>query len=244
MSFLKTFYVVLGVILLQLILAYPRRSDDIITRALQSIIDMHKQNDTKHEFLAEIQKMFCPEQPVCKENNVIDLSNEQIYEIAMPRGANNSDIIQDFGLCCLPCSCDDDACAENNNCCLTKQAVALDKGRTPVNRTIQNDCIAATSKSYFDKTPMHFKYPHYFMVTRCFSNRDNITLVTKCEKPDKDEVKADEMIPVYSKATNRTYWNMYCAICNDDYVNLIHWHATIHLNRHYLRNRSALAVNC
>ena len=156
------------------------------------------------------------------------------YQMSRPtksRRQDNGDKIQDFGLCCLPCSCDDEACAENDNCCLTRQ-VDLEKDRSPMNRTILMDCIAATSKSYFSKTSLP-KYPHYSMITRCFSNRKNATLVTQCEQPNTQNVKADETIPVYSKVTDRTYWNKYCAICNDDSLRFVNWGATIHLNQYY-----------
>ena len=240
MGSIKNIYILIVVILLQSTFPYSNSSDEHITRALQFIVDTHNQTHTEHEFLSKIQTMFCPDQPVCKQNDVNETSTVQSIDFMTSQGINQREIIQPLGLCCLPCSCNDNTCAENDNCCLTKQTINVEKSQTGVNRTIQNNCIAATSKSYFSKTSLDTNYPHYSMVTRCFNNRDNVTLVTRCEQPDLHDIKADETIPVYSKVTGRTYWNKYCAICQNDSQNIVTWDAKIHMKRDYFifRHRS------
>ena len=241
MCSLKRIYILIGVMFLQSTSSYSNSSDYLIRRALQFIVDMHNQTHTEYEFLSKIQTIFCPDQPVCKQHNVIETSTVQSTDFMTSQWINQRDIIQPLGLCCLPCSCNDNTCTENDNCCLTKQIFDPEKAQSPQgNSTIQNDCIAATSKSYFSKTHVDFKYPHYSMVTRCFNNRDNVTLVTRCEQPDLHDLKADETIPVYSKVTGRTYWNKYCAICQNDSQDIVTWDAKIHMKRDYLifRHRS------
>ena len=234
MSSLKTMYNLIGVILLQPTLSDSKSSDDLITTALEFIVGMHNENHTEHEFLSKIQTLFCPDQPVCKQHDVIESPIAQSIDLMTSYWTSQKKIIQPLGLCCLPCLCVENACAENDNCCLTKQAVDLRKDHpSSVDKIIENDCIAATSKSYFSKTNVDFKYPHYYMVTRCFSNRENVTFVTRCEQPDTHDLKVDETIPVYSKATGRTYWNKYCAICQNDWQDAVTWDAIIHMNRDY-----------
>ena len=223
------YHMFIGVILLQSTL-----SNATIRRALQLIIEMHNGTDTEHAYLSNIQKLFCPDQPLCKQHDVSESPNAQINSSMTLQWTAQRELIQRLGLCCLPCSCDDDKCAENENCCLSKQTIDFENGKTPINTSIQKDCIAATSRSYFSRTNTDTTYPYYSMVTRCYGNRDNSTLVTRCEQPDMYNIKADETIPVYSKATGRTYWNKYCAMCHDDHHNLIMWKATVYMRRNYL----------
>ena len=57
---------------------------------------------------------------------------------------------------------------------------------------------------------------------------NNVTS-NKCQQPN--YVDPDEIRPVASLHTSRTYWNKYCAICNNDSEEIVQWNATM-----YMRN--------
>ena len=245
MGFSKIICTLIGLFLLQPPVSYCKyRSSDIVSSALQFIVDLYSQNHTEHEILSKIQSVFCPEQPLCDQDgervDAIESSTAIVNDSKLLRWINQKEIIELTGLCCLPCLCDNNKCSENDNCCLTKQAASLKKAQEPVHTEFKNECIGATSMSYFSKTTSDNKYPHYSMVTNCFNNRDNVTLVTRCERPDTHDVKVEETIPVSSLITGRTYWNKYCAVCQNDSLDIVSWNATIYMKRDYIifRNRS------
>ena len=248
MNFIKNVQVFIGVLLLQPFGHYcGHHSNDIIASALQVAIDLYNENHTEHEFLSMIQTLFCPDQPVCNQPDVTESSDALSSDFTTSRGAYQRDIIKSLKHCCLPCSCDDVTCSENDNCCLTKQAISFETAQTPAETTIKTACIAATSRSYFSKHTLENTYSRYSMVTRCFKNRDNATLVTRCEQPGIYDITPDVTIPVFSLTTGRTYWNIYCAVCQNDTQDLVTWDATVYLRRNYFifshRSRPVTAAN-
>ena len=105
---------------------------------------------------------------------------------------------------------------------------------------VQQECIAATVMSYRNKLNLDSSHINhmYRMVTRCFHDNTNLTLVNKCQQPDTDALS--ENIPVTSQITGYTYWNKPCAICNDDGDDVIEWtpNVLIKTNIPYFSNSS------
>ena len=88
---------------------------------------------------------------------------------------------------------------------------------------VKQECVVASVASYRNK--LTFDYSHmnhmYRMVTSCFHDNTNLTLVAKCQHPDTDALSHN--IPVTSHITGYTYWNKPCAMCNDDDDDVIEW---------------------
>ena len=78
----------------------------------------------------------------------------------------------------------------------------------------------------------------FHMVTTCFLDNSNLTLVDECQNPDPDALSNN--IPVTSQKTGYTYWNKPCAICNDDEDDIIEWipYVIIKRNIPYFSNYS------
>ena len=70
------------------------------------------------------------------------------------------------------------------------------------------------------------------MTTKCFEDKSNDSIVSKCESPDIYNI--DETVPVTSVKTGRTYWNKHCAICNGDTNDLFQWTTKILLGKDVL----------
>ena len=105
---------------------------------------------------------------------------------------------------------------------------------------VEQECIAATVVSYRNKLslePSHVNHM-YRMVTNCFHDNTNLTLVNMCHHPDTDALS--ENIPVTSMITGYTYWNKPCAMCNDDDDDVITWtpNVLIKTNIPYFSNYS------
>ena len=83
--------------------------------------------------------------------------------------------------------------------------------------------------SYRNKLSFDFSHVNhmYRMVTDCYQDNANLTLVAKCQHPDTDILSEtndlSENIPVTSQITGYTYWNKPCAVCNDDGDDVIEW---------------------
>ena len=69
----------------------------------------------------------------------------------------------------------------------------------------------------------------FHMVTSCFLDNSNLTLVAECQLPDPDALSNN--IPVTSQKTGNTYWNEPCAICNDDDDDIIEWTPNVIIKR-------------
>ena len=88
---------------------------------------------------------------------------------------------------------------------------------------VKAECIVASARSYSDKTggePYHRNH-QYHMITNCFHDNTNDTLVARCQRPDTHALA--DRVPVTSQLTGYTYWNKPCAVCNDDAEDLMEW---------------------
>ena len=92
---------------------------------------------------------------------------------------------------------------------------------------VKQECIAASVVSYKDKLALDSSHTfHMFpMVTSCFLDNSNLTLVAECQQPDTDALS--DNIPVTSMETGYTYWNRPCAVCNDDDDDVVEWTPTV-----------------
>ena len=95
---------------------------------------------------------------------------------------------------------------------------------------VRQECIAATARSYRNKAdPSHLASFHrdhmYSMITDCFHDHTNLTLVAKCQSPDTNTLS--DNVPVTSQLTGYTYWNVPCAVCNDDADDVLEWTTTV-----------------
>ena len=77
------------------------------------------------------------------------------------------------------------------------------------------------------------------MVTSCFLDNSNLTLVAECQHPNPDALSNN--IPVTSQKTDNTYWNNPCATCNDDVDDIIEWipNVILKINMPYFFNGSS-----
>ena len=82
------------------------------------------------DYVRKIQALFCPDQPVCGPNGVLE---KQEVLGTLPEVLTVDDLsvrleeIPSFsGVCCLPCSCSD-SCRQDDNCCPTKLLVSNNK---------------------------------------------------------------------------------------------------------------------
>ena len=105
---------------------------------------------------------------------------------------------------------------------------------------VKQECIAASVVSYKNKLALDSSHTfHMFpMVTNCFHDNSNLTLVAECQQPDTDALSYN--IPVTSMGTGYTYWNRPCAVCNDDNNDVIEWtpNVLIKTNMPYFANSS------
>ena len=109
---------------------------------------------------------------------------------------------------------------------------------------MKQECIVASLKSY-GVNPGFQSYDRehtYRMITKCFLDNANLTLVTNCESPDADNLDVNK--PVTSLLTGYIYWNMACAACNDDAVYVKEWvpNIIIKANVPYFSNSSVSQV--
>ena len=177
--------------------------------------------------MTRIQKIFCPEQPICDEGQTDGSTNDAFLFENLYIG-NESMSVEDLkylvGVCCLPCSCSD-RCSEDDNCCLSKDLASV-----ATSGVVKSECIAATANSYQRITTEAGLM--YFMINQCFRNDTDMTTISKCESPD--QYMLGDTIPVTSLTTGRTYWNTHCAICNADADDVLPWNSTAIFNRFVL----------
>ena len=176
---------------------------------------------------------FCPNQTICPEDrnqvNEIktDLQRERNHTIVTTHGLGNEsrtdfELLSKLGLCCAYCSCED-RCYENENCCPSKVIRDDISNLTENKSSHRQECTAPNIKSYKKTTaePKFDGLPYYLMIKKCFVDRSNDTLVQRCETPS--VYVTDEALPVTSISTARTYWNKFCAVCNEDDFYLVTW---------------------
>ena len=200
----------------------------IFTNFYQFMDDLYNRSDSLSGFAMKIQAVFCPQQPLCSSAGVLDRKDviEEITSSLVINGKaiNPNELSTIAGMCCFPCLCDD-SCLENENCCLTKHVNDYESGNVTSTPGIKSECIAATSKSYVSKSKLGNEYPRYSMITQCYKDVENNVTRKKCQQPN--YIVPDETLPVTSVHTNRTYWNKYCALCNNDSEEILQWNAKV-----------------
>ena len=103
---------------------------------------------------------------------------------------------------------------------------------------VYSECIKASWLSYGDKDDIaianDLDIPAYFMITQCFKNHSNNEDVVQCQTPqgydDDDDGDYENLVPISSLDTGRIYWNSYCARCNNDDRNILHWQSVVRFN--------------
>ena len=208
------------------------------------LLDLLDASPTKYDFIIRVQSLFCPTQPIC--GNYGNRSHDDIINEIPSLEIHNKTVMARelnhlIGVCCLPCSCDD-SCIDNDRCCLTKLAMDLENGGRSTERqpAIKSECIPATSAVYFtESTKISISYLLHPVETKCFpqngynaTKRYNST-ITSCEQPNVHHYVIDEMTPVSSLISGRSYWNKYCAMCNNDSQDIEPWSAMVHVERPY-----------
>ena len=182
------------------------------------VLGLRERSENMLIYLTRIQKIFCPEQPVCDEGQTDEASNDTLLFENLYIG-NESKPVKDLkylvGVCCSPCSCSD-RCSEDNNCCLSKDVASVTSG------VVQSECISATARAYQRKlsTPGNM----YSMINHCFRSDTDLATISKCESPDVNVL--GDTIPVTSLTTDRIYWNTPCATCNADADDVLPWNST------------------
>lgn len=189
------------------------------------VMKIRDNSTTVFQYVSIVQAVFCPNQPICNGNGIEPRSQDfsslpQVLKIGN-HYVNIQDIQKTIRVCCLPCSCSE-SCQETNNCCPSK---VVHMNYTIKDDALQAECIAASVKSYRDKNEYHVYHSSYSMIARCPKNESNATLLQYCEHPIVD--RPENATPVTSMRTQRTYWNIHCALCNDDVDEVLEWNSTI-----------------
>ena len=242
-------------------------SKENVESFLNSLIQLKGVNDTFAQYAAQVQTLFCSEQPICGDVNEKN-RNDVLRNLSLSMGYGYDEtkaaaVSNSVGGCCPPCSCDEKTCKENGNCCLSQvflDAVSVDGGDPIVHDDVSNtngtfsgllgnetkalysECIKAVRKSYMDKNVLELEYdltiPSYLMITQCFGNNASSLTIQKCNHPSGNEF--EETVPVTSSDTRRIYWNTHCARCNNDDNNIVPWNSTVRFNFDiaYFLNRS------
>ena len=235
-----------------------------------SVADLRDISENMLDYLGKIQGIFCPEQPICYEQDKYNNNNIPQYLMIGNNTIYVENISTYMGICCLPCSCLD-SCLEDDNCCLTKSfasntGVEHDNatGTEPVNardseestepvnardseestepvnardseeptepvnardseESVKSECIGASFQTYFKRLKYPATIARYSMVARCYTDKSNRSLVSKCETPTTADF--EETLPVTSNTTGRIYWNKFCALCNNDNTELVIWNS-------------------
>ena len=101
-------------------------------------------------------------------------------------------------------------------------------------------CTVASSRSYGSAGFEAYQKEHtYYMITKCFHDNPNQTIVANCEQPE--IYNFNDNIPVTSLLTGYIYWNNACAACNDDALDVREWVPNIMIKTivPYFSNKSA-----
>ena len=184
------------------------------------IFDLKDKSENTQEFIAKMQAVFCPKQPICNtEDSLVDERSEVINNLNTELTIGNDTVKLDdlaavLWLCCMPCDCSD-SCEMKGNCCPSKHNV---NGSMAASE-LRFDCVQASSMGYVSLSDS--KVPNYFMITRCFEDRTSLTVLEKCERPT--IYSTEEVFPVTSMKSGHTYWNWHCARCNMDSNALLKW---------------------
>ena len=87
-----------------------------------------------------------------------------------------------------------------------------------------DDCCSNNQKEIFEKNfecnlKLNNNNEYTYSISKCDNSWSNLHIRNKCES-EVDEEDVFKYLPVYSKQTNRTYKNMYCANCNIKQLNV------------------------
>ena len=187
---------------------------------LNFVLDVKSKSENKREFITKMQAVFCPNQPLCDDENILtgersDVINELGTELTIGNEmVKLDDLAARLGLCCMPCDCSD-SCEIKGNCCPSKKFV--NRSRTVTE--LRFDCVQASSLAYISRADN--KVPYFFMATHCFGDRTNETVLGNCENPSL--YTTGDLNPVTSLRTGHTYWNEPCSSCNADSGKLLRW---------------------
>lgn len=188
---------------------------------------LRRSSITEFDYIARIQAVFCPKQPVCGKHGIVE-SFDILRSLPQTLMIGNTTVhIEELGayfsVNCFSCSCSD-SCHEGGYCCLTKP-VTSDTIKTS---RLTFECMVPFVGRYAKPRTFDSTVAKYFMIRKC--NYDlqvsNMTMVSKCEN---QTFGADYMFPVTSVTTGRSYWNQHCAACNNDTKEILAWYPTVHI---------------
>lgn len=117
--------------------------------------------------------------------------------------------------CCRECRCDDD-CHVNNDCCPDIIPHVLESSEVERQYDSLVECVQT---QYFPKPMSEVFIRSYEMVAKCPPSYTNKDLKERCEKQfdyfaDSSEDFTD-IVPVTDNATEVSFKNVYCAVCNN-----------------------------
>ena len=215
------------------------QSDTYRNMLLSYVNSLYSESDNLTYNILKIQSIFCPNETLCKEDKALiaEIENEkEARKAGVHTGnLNNSVTFESLSrtitICCVPCSCSNN-CYGDGNCCLSK--IIRGDMNTSIQETIniKRECVTANIVSYTEHADAFIEGDQYLMVTGCYLDRSNDSVVKKCEEPSR--YRAEETLPTTSLYSGQTYWNKFCAICNQDYAALASWNATFWIPRLFM----------
>ena len=216
--------------------SFNDQSDTYSNILLSYVNSLYSESDNLTYNILKIQSIFCPNETLCQEDKAL-ISEIENEKEAPNKGINTGNLNNSMTfeslsrimtICCVPCSCSNN-CYDDGNCCLSK--IIRDDMNTSIQQTtnIKTECVTANIMSYFEHADAFLEGVQYLMVTGCYLDRSNDSVVKQCEEPSR--YRAEETLPTTSLYSGRTYWNKFCAICNQDYAALASWNATFWIPR-------------
>lgn len=199
------------------------------------VLELKNDSDTILEYVAKVQAIFCPDLPICdlkgprERNDILKTVSEAI--VTGNRTIWLEDIPTFVGACCLPCSCSS-TCFEASNCCPTKYYSTTDANIKPA----ITECIPATAKGYIISSNEDIQFARYYMVIKCFEDKSDTLTLSKCETPNARSF--NDTGPVTSVKTGKTYWNIHCAVCNNDAADLAEWETNVEFKHDFVFTHS------
>lgn len=126
---------------------------------------------------------------------------------------------------CHPCTCGD-TCYLRADCCIDKLLREVSE-RLVLDTTPLDDPIMGCHSTYITEYELA---THAFMADRCLAGFHGTEVVNKCMTTTANET--DSQWPVWSPASDTTYRNADCALCNDEDVNqIVKWDLKIECDR-------------
>ena len=148
------------------------------------------------------------------------------YRRCSTSSANASTVVANSTVtsCCLPCSCDSNLCRPSNNCCPDIES------SSNTNANISEQVCVPTSKGMTKYLHTNSLYQESLSQIRL-----GVTMVKDCPHLKTDSrcvtpniTKLVENVPVFSAVSGVTYFNKFCAECNNETTSdLTPWRAFI-----------------